>query len=101
MKKIFKFYGFPLEKKYFKIDLERKKILKFSNTNETDLRTNCWRQKAVLTNVTYEFFDKTFKFNPVCLDCFDIDEFNRSTSKFLGKGHFYFGRWVPGSKHKI
>ena len=74
--------------------------MKISNTNDTDLCTNCWSQKAVLTNVTYEYFDKTFKFNPVCVDCFDIDEFNESTSRFIGQGYFYFGKWVPGSKHK-
>ena len=95
-----KFYGFPLEKKYFKIEIERKKIMKFSFTKETDLCTNCWSQKAVLTNVTYQYFDGTFKFGPVCVDCFDIDEFNKSTSIFLGQGHFYFGKWVPGPRHK-
>jgi hypothetical protein len=79
------FYGFPLEKKYFNIDIERKNILKFSNTNETDLCTNCWSQKAVLNNVAYQSFDGTFKFGPVCVDCFDIDEFNKSTSIFLDR----------------
>ena len=96
-----KFYGFPLEKKYFRIDIERQKILKFSNTNEIDLCTSCWSQKAVLTNVTYQYFDGTFKFGPVCVDCFDIDEFNESTSRFIRQGHFYFGRWVPGETPKI
>ena len=65
--------------------------MKFSFTKETDLCTNCWKHKAVLTNVTYEYFDGTFKFGPVCVDCFDIDEFNKSTSMFLGQGHLYFG----------
>ena len=94
------FYGFPLEKKYFKIDIERK-ILKFSNTNEIDLCSNCCKHKAVATNITYEFFDENFKFYPVCVDCFDIDEFNKSVSKFLGRGHFYFGKWVPGKRSKV
>ena len=75
--------------------------MEFSDTNEKDLCSNCCKHKAVLTNVTYEYFDGTFKFGPVCVDCFDIDEFNRSTSIFLGQGHFYFGRWVPGEKPKI
>ena len=65
-----------------------KKILKFSNANETDLCTNCWKHKAVLTNVTYQYFDGTFKFGPVCVDCFDIDEFNKSTSIYLGSKNF-------------
>ena len=78
------FYGFTLEKKYFNIETERKNILQISNTNETDLCTNCWKHKAVLTNVTYEYFDGSYKFGPVCVDCFDIDEFNKSTSMFLG-----------------
>ena len=62
-----------------------RKILKFSNTNEIDLCTNCWKHKAVLTNVTYQYFDGTFKFGPVCIDCFDIDEFNKSMSIFVGR----------------
>ena len=83
------FYGFTLEKKYFKIDIERKKILQIPYTNETDLCTNCWKHKAVLTNVTYEYFDGSFKFGPVCVDCFDIDEFNKSTSIYLGHQQDY------------
>jgi hypothetical protein len=59
--------------------------LKFPHTNEVDLCTNCWSQKAVLTNVTYEYFDGTFKFGSVCIDCFDIDEFNKSMSIFVGR----------------
>ena len=65
--------------------LSERKILKFSFTKETDLCTNCWSQKAVLKNITYEYFDRTFKFSPVCVDCSDIDEFNKSTSIFLGR----------------
>ena len=53
--------------------------------NETDLCTNCWKHKAVLTNVSYQYFDGTFKFGPVCVDCFDIDEFNKSTGIFIGR----------------
>jgi|TARA_Y100000031_G_C8224847_1_gene387769 hypothetical protein len=63
--------------------LSERKILKFLNTNETDLCTNCYKHKAVLTNVTYQYPDGTFKFGPVCVDCFDIDEFNKSTSIYL------------------
>ena len=74
--------------------------MRFSFTKETDLCSNCWKHKAVVSNITYEYFDKTFKFYPVCVDCFDIDEFNKSVSIFLGQGHFYFGRWVPGEKPK-
>ena len=47
--------------------------------------TNCWKHKAVLTNVSYQYFDGTFKFGPVCVDCFDIDEFNKSTGIFIGR----------------
>ena len=78
-----------------------RKILKFSNTNETDLCSNCWKHKAVASNITYQSFDGNFKFYPVCVDCFDIDEFNKSMSIFLGQGHFYFGRWVPGKRSKV
>ena len=53
--------------------------------NETDLCTNYWKHKAVLTNVSYQYFDGTFKFGPVCVDCFDIDEFNKSTGIFIGR----------------
>ena len=74
--------------------------MKFSFTKESDLCTNCWKHKAVATNITYEYFDENFKFYPVCVDCFDIDEFNESTSRFIGQGHFYFGRWVPGERPK-
>jgi len=95
-----KFYGFPLEKKYFKIDTERKNILKISNTNEIDLCTNCYKHKAVASNITYQYFDRTFKFYPVCVDCFNIEEFNKSVSIFLGQGYFYFGKWVAGKKPK-
>ena len=80
---------------------ERKNILKFSFTKETDLCTNCWKHKAVLTNITYEYPDGTFKFGPVCVDCFNIDEFNASTSRFISQGHFYFGKWVPGKRSKV
>ena len=59
--------------------------MKFPHTNEVDLCTNCWSQKTVLTNVTYEYFDGIFKFGPVCIDCFDIDEFNKSMSIFVGR----------------
>ena len=91
-----------LQKKNILIFIQKEKnILKFSNTNEIDLCSNCYKHKAVLTNVTYEFFDENFKFYPVCLDCFDIDEFNRSVSMFLGQGHYYFGKWVPGERPKI
>ena len=74
--------------------------MEFSDTNEKDLCTNCEKHKAVLTNVTYEYFDGTFKFGPVCIDCFDIDQFNESTSRFISQGHYYFGRWVPGERPK-
>ena len=37
----------------------------------------------------------------MCVDCFDIEEFNKSVSIFLGQGHFYFGKWVPGEKRKV
>ena len=97
----FNFYGFPLEKKYFRIDTERQKILKFSFTKETDLCSNCYKHKAVVSNITYQSFDKDFKFYPVCVDCFDIDEFNESTSRFIAQGHFYFGKWVPGKRSKV
>ena len=81
--------------------LSERKILKFSFTKETDLCTNCWSQKAVLNNIGYQSFDGSFKFYPVRVDCFDIDEFNESTSRFIRQGHFYFGRWVPGERPKI
>ena len=81
--------------------LSERKILKFLNTKESDLCTNCFKHKAVVSNITYQSFDKNFKFYPVCVDCFDIDEFNESTSRFIRQGHFYFGRWVPGPRHKI
>ena len=76
------------------------KILKFSFSKETDLCSNCWKHKAVVSNITYEYFDEYFKFYPVCVDCFDIDEFNKSVSIFLGQGHFYYGEWVPGERPK-
>ena len=75
--------------------------MKFSFTKESDLCTNCFKHKAVVSNITYQSFDKNFKFYPVCVDCFDIDEFNESTSRFIRQGHFYFGRWVPGERPKI
>ena len=75
--------------------------MKFSNTNEIDLCSNCCKHKAVVSNITYQPFDENFTFYPVCVDCFDIEEFNKSVSIFLGQGHFYFGKWVPGSKHKV
>ena len=62
--------------------------MKFSFSKETDLCTNCWKHKAVVSNITYQSFDKDFKFYPVCVDCFDIDEFNESTSRFIRQGHF-------------
>ena len=47
--------------------------MKFSDTNEKDLCSNCFKHKAVVSNITYQSFDKNFKFYPVCVDCFDID----------------------------
>ena len=64
---------------------KEKIIMKKLYKNETDLCTNCWKHKAVLTNVSYQYFDGTFKFGPVCVDCFDIDEFNKSTGVFIGR----------------
>ena len=56
--------------------------MKFSFTKETDLCTNCWKHKAVVSNITYQPFDENFKFYPVCVDCFNIEEFNKSVSIF-------------------
>ena len=75
--------------------------MKFSFTKETDLCSNCYKHKAVVSNITYQPFDENFKFYPVCVDCFDIDEFNASTSRFISQGHFYFGKWVPGKRSKV
>jgi hypothetical protein len=50
--------------------------------NETDLCTNCWNQKAVLTNVSYEYFDGTLKFGPMCKDCFNSYSLEQSTVSF-------------------
>ena len=74
--------------------------MEFSFTNETDLCSNCWKHKAVVSNITYQPFDEDFKFYPVCVDCFDIDEFNASTTRFIRQGHYYFGKWVPGKRPK-
>jgi len=64
---------------------KEKIIMKKLYQNETDLCTNCWKHKAVLTNVSYQYSDGSFKFGPVCVDCFDIDEFNKSTGIFIGR----------------
>ena len=32
--------------------------MKFSFTKETDLCSNCWKHKAVVSNITYEYFDE-------------------------------------------
>ena len=61
----------------------------------TDLCTNCWKHKAVISNITYQSFDEDFTFHPVCVDCFDIDEFNESTSRFIR--HITLDRSMYGS----